>query len=645
MNCKTNLTKTRTWLCITAIGVALGCFNTSVQADHIFAAFDTDFAPATPGGGSPQAFSWSSIDSAGNPSSGSLSNVISWPSTPGWKDSKVNIPVPWPGANTPGFVNLEFDVKVIQADSFAAADGSYGLVQVINQGWADWGLNNGTAYNWVDLGIAQIRATNGWQRISVSLGSAPPTISQVVLNFAANPPSDPTNVVCYLVDNVRLTSPPLPPPTLQAIKPATAPGLTLIPGSGSVWQRVMVYPGPLGSDFGWYGRLDPVTYSFTIREFPTVGEFGANLFLIPDAHMQWGRGDTAGDWNSTNMLVLNITANATTPATTWNVGFNAKTNLGGGNPNLAILNFDYTQFPTGTWSLTFNNNTNITITAPNGYSTNTVVPADVIELVSGNTLGDLSLTPYFGIMPRVTSANIGLPAVFSRIQITGVPAPVDDSFTTVPLDTVTWSKLADYPGGIFVNTNNIFKYVTWNTPNDSGYGSLLAASNVAGPYQEIGASSDKWMLINGTRTVAVTKTGINAALGGAETNAAYFRLVKRAFAKLQVLMPGETAAPYTASGKTGTPDPQTVGVPFNVSVRAVDEMWNPTGSADLIRISTTDTSATDGNLNPFPVDVSLGGGIATVSVTFNQSGTWTITATDVTDGTKSPNTGSPTVVP
>ena len=55
---------------------------------------------------------------------------------------------------------------------------------------------------------------------------------------------------------------------------------------------------------------------------------------------------------------------------------------------------------------------------------------------------------------------------------------------------------------------------------------------------------------------------------------AFFRLVKRPFVKLQVLMPGETAAPYTTTGKTGTPDPQPIGVSFNITVNAVDDVWN-----------------------------------------------------------------------
>src|SRR5262249_30907316 len=47
-----------------------------------------------------------------------------------------------------------------------------------------------------------------------------------------------------------------------------------------------------------------------------------------------------------------------------------------------------------------------------------------------------------------------------------------------------------------------------------------------------------------------------------------------AFSQLQLLVPGEAAAPGTASGKTGTPSAQSVGTGFGVTVNAVDPFWN-----------------------------------------------------------------------
>ena len=37
---------------------------------------------------------------------------------------------------------------------------------------------------------------------------------------------------------------------------------------------------------GWYGTGVPVSYSFTITNFPDVGHYSAQLFWIPNSSMQ-----------------------------------------------------------------------------------------------------------------------------------------------------------------------------------------------------------------------------------------------------------------------------------------------------------------------------------------------------------------------
>src|SRR5262249_30285952 len=53
-------------------------------------------------------------------------------------------------------------------------------------------------------------------------------------------------------------------------------------------------------------------------------------------------------------------------------------------------------------------------------------------------------------------------------------------------------------------------------------------------------------------------------------------------AKLQVLTPGETAAPGSSSGKTGTPMAQTAGTAFTVTVNSVDANWNLISTNDTV---------------------------------------------------------------
>src|SRR5207249_4584279 len=65
------------------------------------------------------------------------------------------------------------------------------------------------------------------------------------------------------------------------------------------------------------------------------------------------------------------------------------------------------------------------------------------------------------------------------------------------------------------------------------------------------------------------------------------------FVKLQLLLPGETAAPGTASGKTGTPNSQTAGTAFSVTVNAVDANWNiVTTATDTVGITSSDSNGT-----------------------------------------------------
>src|SRR5439155_26631005 len=105
----------------------------------------------------------------------------------------------------------------------------------------------------------------------------------------------------------------------------------------------------------------------------------------------------------------------------------------------------------------------------------------------------------------------------------------------------------------------------------------------------------------GTRTFAVTlesagswtvtATDITDGTKTASTSPA-ITLNSGAFTRLLVLMPGETAAPGTTTGKTGTPTAQTAGTPFNVTVEAVDVNWNLVSTAtDTVSVASSDANA------------------------------------------------------
>src|SRR5439155_1672639 len=110
-----------------------------------------------------------------------------------------------------------------------------------------------------------------------------------------------------------------------------------------------------------------------------------------------------------------------------------------------------------------------------------------------------------------------------------------------------------------------------------------------------------------------------------------------AVTKLQILAPRETASPGSATGKTGAPTPQIAGTPFNATVNAVDPNWNVVRSVtDTAWITSSDRAST------LPAYSPLEALPIAFTVTLKTAGSWTVTATDITDGAKTANT-SPSI--
>lgn len=107
------------------------------------------------------------------------------------------------------------------------------------------------------------------------------------------------------------------------------------------------------------------------------------------------------------------------------------------------------------------------------------------------------------------------------------------------------------------------------------------------------------------------------------------------YSRLLLLMPGESVLPgdddtnpQNSPGRTGTTTVQTVGLPFTVSVLAIDNFWNPVVDAPMDRISLS--SADEGAiLNP--AENTLVNGRATFQVTFSQGGNQVVRAENVSN--------------
>src|SRR5207249_5272983 len=121
-----------------------------------------------------------------------------------------------------------------------------------------------------------------------------------------------------------------------------------------------------------------------------------------------------------------------------------------------------------------------------------------------------------------------------------------------------------------------------------------------------------------------------------------------AVTKLQILLPGETAAPGTASGKTNTPTAQTAGTALvnSLRVNAVDANWNVVGTATPnVTLTSTDGNAAiadDNGATAGNMTLALGTR-ALSSFTFKTVGTRTITATDAAGALTANTSASVTV--
>ena len=164
-----------------------------------------------------------------------------------------------------------------------------------------------------------------------------------------------------------------------------------------------------------------------------------------------------------------------------------------------------------------------------------------------------------------------------------------------------------------------------------------AAGEVSISANVIGSMPPKAGLVNGTQTfnVILTQAGTGAMVSAAINNTSIptatggpVTINPAPYSKLQILVPGETAAPGSASGKTGTPNLFKAKKEEQVTVRTVDQYWNVVSIAKTINISVT--GATNYILNPNTTTVAMPvSGTYNFDVTFNVVGqTPTITVTD-----------------
>jgi len=298
--------------------------------------------------------------------------------------------------------------------------------------------------------------------------------------------------------------------------------------------------------------------------------------------------------------------------------------------------------PVGKWTVTFTSSTQGTLYAPNGNHTTITIPSYNVGYLNDNN----DMNVFLGMQAN-NAAAINKAVVYSAFSISGASSVSDNFLADASLNTNTWSTsyASDTSAPILVPPSVLPGYwLQWTLP-DGGF-SLEANSKLTGFWSA--PSAGPTFPAYGVRQQLVAGSDLPAGPD------AFFRLVKRQFTQMLILWPGETNAPNTPTGKTGTPTPVSfANVSANggvtATVYACDANFYPVnGVTDAITADDSDESDTAvivGNNGGNTGNLATGG--MTIQVGFIDSVNptpLTVTVTDTSTNTIPVATSSPLTI-
>ena len=475
-------------------------------------------------GGAPQAYEFdSAVDAANSASSGSLRVTVNFDRAAYGGDNQFSSLKALPQTiNAAEYTNLVFDL-LWDPNSPKRPWGDFGRLEYgfRNQDWSQ-----------TYVGFLDVPATPGWIRVTAPINPTLPKLDTVNgIHFKMwSGASDwgQTGTAIFWVDNVKLVAitngVQVPPPTLSITKPTQ--GLELIASHPSdPYQRQSIRSAQ--ANMTWIDSFDPLDIAITVKKFPspTYSGFHTHLFLVPPPALPFGPGDAYPDWNAAHVIFLQIANNANGTAY---ARFMYKTNQPSGNSmfwnsnpangpvgTLAIIG---SSSPLGTWRLRLlqEQQTTITITTPDGSSTNFAMPAESVEVFADHANGS-PLYAWFGAQPN-SAAGIGQSVVLGRIRVERDAVLVDDDFST-GLNSANWSVAAANPPGVVAVPAHAACWLSWTLP-DLGFTLEGAAELPAAAWQTVGGTPIQ--VLERKRLLLLN----NALLGGG--NSGFFRLRKPA---------------------------------------------------------------------------------------------------------------------
>jgi hypothetical protein len=627
MNCKKKLTTRSTAALALALLSATGALAQNTNPTNTFdtSSSTTSFVQWWGGGGAGATMSWDgTLDAANDPASGSVryeANFIGNGGEQFMTFFTIANRWQWDGGYTldaTTYTNLSFDLKVDSSSGPRTNGADFGWLEIGLVTTPDWG----TTYL---PGRAIPLSATAWTHFDYPLNPTLANIDRVVgffIKMWSN--GSHTNSLIFNVDNFMITKPTvpvvIPPPTVSSPVAAT-PGLNFIAASAGQYDRQVIRT--VATNYSWIGASGPVTYSVDVAK---IGDSAARAILF----FHWVPGGANptrndSDWHEPSVLMWRIGNNADGSAYS---SLHYKTNAPDSNGvgdflyNIGNLGGPGSGNHKGTWSITFNGNTSVTMTSSDGTTLTTNLPPEVITIFQASPGMQVNI----GQVQNSGPTPAGQASVITRARFTGTPSTIDSDFLLADLDTNIWTPMPNGPNGVKWLPTTPAMWLSWTLPAN-GFNLQSKATLGAGSWNNL----TPWgFAVGGKQHVLLTAAEIPGQ------DAGYFRLIKRVATKLQVLLPGETAAPGTPTGKTGTPTTMVNWTPFNITVNAVDDEWNIVpGVNHTVALTSTD---------PFfiPVqDINLNNSTGTFQDISGSEGTWTYTVTDVTDPTKAAGTSAP----
>ena len=666
-----NTTQTRRLMAAAILaGGVLASANTFAADDIFFGPTGTEASISNPDGTwinmwGP-AFAGMTFDTGNPPPSGNVQGAVyiqcNWSGSDGDVYNMVSPSTAWYASHFDGIAydRLEFDFKYDTNSTINPAGNAH----------IEFGLDTGYSFHSISNihPNASILGDGNWHHMTVTI---PSTLSGVSAADGASfyqwNPGPTTGTMNYWMANLVAIAKivPIPPPTInQLTKPS--PGLNVFASTmGNSFYDRQEAMWRTNTGVGWVNVAsggNPVSYSFTITNYPNSVDCEAYLFLVPNPTAI----DSAPDWNQSHCAIAYVQGNLTNAIMRFRYKVNDPNQQGmyGGGTETHSLSgaggwTNYTYYTNvvgsmpggvvyeeispgvtniygetgdlgsvtngtvlGTWTVRFTSDTAIALIAPDGTTTTCSMPAYNTTYFAESTGFNL----FLGMQANQANA-INQAVVYSRFSVTGVPAAYTENFITdTVLDPNVWqTSMSGGPAGVLIVPTPVGTsyWMDWNLPD-----SLFVPEtsvNFADPLT--------WNVADGP---TFFMQGIHRKLVTIPpaTPKQFFRLAKRAFTQLQVLLPGETNAPNTLTGKVGTPSPVASGAFVTVTINAVDSTFHIVSSLDTIALTSTQVS------DIMPVDAALVSGTLQTSVQVGDPGDRTFTATDVTDGSKTPGTSS-----